>query len=68
MKGEDYIEDFPEKAPTEPEEWFELLQLLDATVLAHSADPRWISDEKGFTGHNYELYDANNRLVAHYKR
>lgn len=61
-RGED-ISDLPKKAPTDPSIWFALYKKLHYAEYENSEADDWISDRKGSTEHNYELEDADGKVI-----
>ena len=51
------------KAPSDPDEWFELYQKLPHTEYTSKEDDDWYSDRKGTTVHSWSLLNSKNREI-----
>jgi len=60
---EDDLSEFPEKAPSDPNVWFQLFQNLYYAEYENAEEDYWVSDIKGFTEYSYELVDSDDNVI-----
>ena len=60
----DYAESLPELAPEDPELWFDAYKELYYAEYENQESDYWISDAKGSTEYQYELFDQTGNVVG----
>ncbi len=61
--GED-LSNYPSKAPSDPNIWFELFQKVYYLEYENRLDDDWVSDRNGTTEYCFELRDKSDNVIG----
>lgn len=64
LRAEVDDDEFPEQAPSDPNQWFELYKKINCIEYGNKEIDDWISDRDGYTEYSFSLEDESGEVIA----